>query len=61
MRFFALMILIRAEVFAHEFFLSPIPGTTDIVTYSLVGAIFLQIGSALQGERMTRVDFLPEL
>ncbi|MDE0534031.1 MAG: TRAP transporter small permease subunit [Albidovulum sp.] len=59
MRFFALMILICAEVFARAFFLSPIPGVTDIVAYSLVGATFLQIGSAFQGVRMTRVDFLP--
>lgn len=56
--FFALMVLICAEVIAREFFQSPIRGVTEIVAYSLVGATFLQVGSAFRSGRMTRVDFV---
>ncbi len=52
------MILICTEVVAREFFLSPIRGVTEIVAYSLVGATFLQLGSAFHAGRITRVDFV---
>lgn len=56
--FFALVILICAEVFLREVFLSPIRGVTEMVAYSVVGATFLQLAGTLYSERMTRADFL---
>lgn len=55
--FFALVILICAEVVGRAFFSMPIRGVTEIVAYSVVGATFLQIGNAFYAERMTRADF----
>ncbi len=52
------MVLICAEVIARELFRSPIHGVTEIVAYSLVGATFLQLGSAFRSGRMTRVGLL---
>ncbi|WP_424988863.1 TRAP transporter large permease subunit [Microbulbifer sp. S227A] len=56
--FFALVILICAEVIAREFFLAPIRGVTELAAYSIVGATFLQLSNSLYSERMTRADFL---
>lgn len=56
--FFALVILICAEVIAREVFLAPIRGVTEMAAYSIVGATFLQLSNSLYSERMRRADFL---
>lgn len=56
--FFALMLLISAEVVGRELFSAPIRGVTEIAAYSVVGATFLQLPNMLFAGRMTRADFL---
>ncbi|MEO0386441.1 MAG: TRAP transporter large permease subunit [Pseudomonadota bacterium] len=56
--FFALVVLICAEIIAREVFLAPIRGVTEIAAYSIVGATFLQLANTLYAERMTRADFM---
>ncbi len=51
---FALTFLICADVAARNFFNSPISGAAEMVGYSLVGAVYLQLPYALHSGRFTR-------
>jgi len=58
---FALMLLICADVAGRYFFNRPIDGVTDIAATSVIGIVFLQLGAAVHGDRMTRSSAVLEL
>jgi TRAP-type C4-dicarboxylate transport system permease small subunit len=58
---FALMLLICADVVGRYFFNRPIDGVTDIAATSVIGIVFLQLGAAVHGDRMTRSSAVLEL
>jgi TRAP-type mannitol/chloroaromatic compound transport system permease small subunit len=53
---FALMLLINGDVIGRYFFNKPVVGTVEIVSMSIVGIIYLQLGQALRYERFIRSD-----
>lgn len=53
-----LMLLINADVLGREFFNAPVRGTTELVSLSIVGIVFLQLADTLATGRMTRADVL---
>ena len=53
---FVLMLLINADVIGRYFFNKPMVGTVEIVSMSIVGIIYLQLGQALRYERFIRSD-----
>ncbi|MEM8796646.1 MAG: TRAP transporter large permease subunit [Pseudomonadota bacterium] len=53
---FALMVLICCDILARTLLNSPIRGVAEIVGFSIVGIVFLQIGSTLLAGRITRAD-----
>ncbi|MBI1201641.1 MAG: TRAP transporter small permease subunit [Rhodopseudomonas sp.] len=55
---FFLMLLINADVAGRYFFDKPLVGTVEIVSMSIVGIIYLQLGHALRYERFIRSDGL---
>lgn len=55
---FFLMLLINADVVGRYFFNKPLVGTIEIVSMSIVGIIYLQLGQALRYERFIRSDAL---
>lgn len=55
---FFLMLLINADVVGRYFFDRPLVGTIEIVSMSIVGIIYLQLGQALRYERFIRSDGL---
>lgn len=55
---FGLMMLINADIFGRAAFNRPLEGVEEIVTFSIVGIFFLQIGHTLQQGRMTRNTML---
>lgn len=55
---FGLMLLICADVIGRSFLNAPITGVAEIAAHSVVGIVFLQIGSTIYHRRMTRADFL---
>lgn len=57
----ALMALVVADVFLRNAFLMPIPGVPEIVKYSIVGIVFLQIAHTHEIGAMIRSDGLLEL
>jgi tripartite ATP-independent transporter DctM subunit len=57
---FALMFLICADVAGRYLFNAPIKGAAEMVGYSIVTAVFLQMASALRAGRFTRVELLIE-
>ncbi len=57
---FALMFLICADVAGRYLFSAPIKGAAEMVGYSIVAAVFLQMASALHAGRFTRVELLIE-
>jgi tripartite ATP-independent transporter DctM subunit len=57
---FGLMFLICADVAGRYLFNSPIKGAAEMVGYSIVTAVFLQMASALHAGRFTRVEILIE-
>jgi C4-dicarboxylate transporter, DctM subunit len=57
---FALMFLICADVAGRYLFSAPIQGTAEMVGYSIVAAVFLQMASTLRAGRFTRVELLFE-
>lgn len=57
---FGLMLLICADVIGRSFLNAPITGVAEIAAHSVVGIVFLQIGSTIYHRRMTRADFLIE-
>ena len=57
---FLLMIVIVTDVIGRTVFTRPLPGVPELVSLSIVGIVFLQIGQALRSGRITRVDILIE-
>jgi tripartite ATP-independent transporter DctM subunit len=57
---FALMFLICADVAGRYVFNAPIKGAAEMVGYSIVAAVFLQMASTLRAGRFTRVEMLIE-
>jgi C4-dicarboxylate transporter DctM subunit len=57
---FALMFLICADVTGRYLFNAPIKGAAEMVGYSIVTAVFLQMASTLRAGRFTRVELLFE-
>jgi C4-dicarboxylate transporter DctM subunit len=57
---FALMFLICADVAGRYLFNAPIKGAAELVGYSIVAAVFMQMASTLRAGRMTRVELLFE-
>jgi len=57
---FGLMFLICADVAGRYLFNAPIKGAAEMVGYSIVTAVFLQMASALHAGRFTRVEILIE-
>ena len=55
---FALMFLICADVAGRYVFSAPIKGAAELVGYSIVTAVFLQMASTLRAGRFTRVEIL---
>jgi TRAP-type C4-dicarboxylate transport system permease small subunit len=52
----ALMLLINADVFRRFLFDSPIAGVPEMVSLSIVGIVFLQVGHTLRMDRFIRSD-----
>ena len=57
---FALMFLICADVAGRYLLGAPIKGAAEMVGYSIVTAVFLQMASTLRAGRFTRVEMLIE-
>lgn len=51
---FLLMILINSDIIGRELFESPVRGTTEIMSISIVGIVFLQLGHTLMSGKITR-------
>jgi TRAP-type mannitol/chloroaromatic compound transport system permease small subunit len=51
-----LILLVAADALGRSFFLYPIVGTTEMVTLSIVGIVFLQLADTVRGRRLTRSD-----
>ncbi len=57
---FALMFLICADVAGRYLFGMPIKGAAEMVGYSIVAAVFIQMASTLRAGRFTRVELFFE-
>ncbi|MBS4048363.1 MAG: TRAP transporter small permease [Alphaproteobacteria bacterium] len=57
---FLLMVLINTDILGRELFSAPVRGTTELLSLSIVGIVFLQLGHALMSGRMTRSDMVIE-
>lgn len=57
---FLLMVLINSDILGRELFSTPVRGTTELLSLSIVGIVFLQLGHALMAGRMTRSDMVIE-
>ena len=55
--YFALMLLVAADVVAREFFNAPIQGVFEMVAFSVIGGAFLQLAATVVHKRMVRADF----
>lgn len=55
---FALMFLICSDILARTFFNAPIRGVPEIVGYSIVGTVYLQLANTLHAGRFTRAELL---
>lgn len=53
-----LMVLINSDIIGRGFFSHPIPGVTELVSFSIVGIVFLQLAHTLKSGAMTRSDVL---
>lgn len=53
---FALMLLISADVLGRAIFSHPIVGVTEIVSFSIVCIVFLQLARTVELGRVTRAD-----
>lgn len=51
-----LILLVSADALGRSFFLHPIVGTTELVTLSIVGIVFMQLPDTIRGGRLTRSD-----
>jgi TRAP-type mannitol/chloroaromatic compound transport system permease small subunit len=54
----ALMALIVADVAGRDLLGHPVRGVTEILSLSIVGIVFLQLGDTLRAGRFTRADVL---
>jgi TRAP-type mannitol/chloroaromatic compound transport system permease small subunit len=54
----ALMVLINLDVFGRNLLDTPVRGVTELVSLSIVGIVFLQLGDTLRAGRFTRADIL---
>ncbi len=52
------MLLITADVVLRAAFDVPINGVSDFVAYSIVACVFVQLGSAIRGDRLIAAEFL---
>jgi len=57
---FAIMFLICADIAGRNLFDSPITGVPEMVSLSLVAAVFLQIAYAVHRDRLTRTEFFAD-
>ncbi|CAN0476615.1 unnamed protein product, partial [Discosporangium mesarthrocarpum] len=55
---FGLMFLICADILARNVFAAPIRGVPEIVGYSIVGTVYLQLANTLHSGRFTRAELL---
>jgi TRAP-type mannitol/chloroaromatic compound transport system permease small subunit len=55
---FILMVLMNVDVIGRGLFGAPVRGTTEIVSMSIVGIVFLQLADTLHTGRFTRADVL---
>ena len=53
-----LMLLICADIVMRSFFSSPIAGVAEMVAFSIVGIVFLQLAHTLRTGSLTRSDLL---
>jgi TRAP-type C4-dicarboxylate transport system permease small subunit len=59
---FLLMVVINIDVIGRTAFNAPLPGVPELVSLSIVGIVFIQLGNTLREGRMTRADtFLNKL
>lgn len=54
----ALMLLIVADISLRTFANAPIAGTPEMVSFSIVGIVFLQLSHTLRSGNLTRTDIL---
>lgn len=52
----ALVVLLNVDVIARGFFSAPIPGTYEMVQFSVVLIVFLQLADVVRVDRLTRSD-----
>ncbi len=57
---FGVMFLICADIVARNLFAAPIRGVPEIVAYSIVGIVYLQLANTLHAGRFTRAEMLPD-
>lgn len=55
---FLLMILINSDIIGRELFDAPVRGTTELMSISIVGIVFLQLGHTLMSGKITRSDMV---
>jgi tripartite ATP-independent transporter DctM subunit len=55
---FLIMLLIVADIVAREAFNAPIRGVAEMVAFSILGAVFLQLAHSLHTGRFTRAEML---
>ena len=53
-----LMVLINSDIIGRSFFSKPIAGVPELVAFSIVGIVFLQLAHTLRSWAMTRSDVL---
>ena len=53
---FGLMFLVCADIAARNLFAAPIRGVAEIVGYSIVGTVYLQLANTLHAGRFTRAE-----
>ena len=58
---FALMFLICADIAGRTLLDRPIQAVPEIVAFSLVGCVFLQLASAVQMNRLTHAEVFVDL
>lgn len=55
---FLLMVLINSDIIGRELFDTPVRGTTELMSLSIVGIVFLQLGHTLMAGKITRSDMM---
>ncbi|CAN0311006.1 unnamed protein product, partial [Discosporangium mesarthrocarpum] len=55
---FLIMLLIIADIVAREAFNAPIRGVAEMVAFSILGAVFLQLAHSLHTGRFTRAEMI---